>query len=216
MRAFARIAVAAMVVGCASPAAADPVQITSGSFAYLGGIHSFSQITLEGTRGFTFAGFVGFGFFPAADCVFPECVSGEAIDLRAHWSGGDLPGTATVDGATYHAVGSASSDSSASVDFSGTLFAPTAGNGPVQQSTPFSFVGLFAVFEPRSTRIYDLEGAGVATATFSRHPGTDAWRIDRLQYDFLDPALAPEPSTLGLVGLGAVAAAARRRRRGKT
>ena len=195
-----------VALACAQPASADPVRIASGSLQYTRGV-GFSPVTLAGARDFTFAGRPGLGVFDAFDCVLMPCTAGDTLSLRAHWSGADLGGTASIDGATYRAVGALSSNASMSADFFGSLTLPSTGVAAVRV-VPFRFAGQFSVFDLDATRTYDLTGLGLATASFARtHPGA-TWSLDSLRYDLGDVSAAetlshmPEPSTLALVVVG--------------
>lgn len=203
-------------LACARPASADPVRIASGSLHYTRGV-GFSPVTLAGARDFTFTGRTGLGVFDPFDCVLMPCAAGDTLSLRAHWSGSDLGGTATVDGATYTAVGSLGSNASLFADFFGSLTVPSTGVAAVRV-VPFRFAGQFSIFEFDATRIYELTGQGLVTASFARtHPG-GAWILDDLRYDLRQLSAAenlshmPEPSTLALVAIGAGMWVRRRRR----
>lgn len=203
----------AAALGCARIAAADPVQIVSGSLEYSRAA-GMSPLTLAGTRDFTFTGHTGFGLFEPRDCAFGHCVDGDVVSLRAGWSGTDLGGMATVDGRTYTSVGSVSADSSLLANFFGSVMLPAGGSTGVR-TVPFSFIGQFIVLETEAARRYDLSGGGLATVSFTRSAATGGWLVNSLRYEFEDVSAAPEPSTLALVGLGAAYGAWRRRRRSR-
>lgn len=213
MKTCASGVVVALSLACAAAAAADPVQITAGALVYDGTSNSFSPLTLQGTMGFTFTGRTGFGVFAPGDCIVPDCLSGSPLSLLARWSGGDLGGTATFEGVTYRAVGSLSSNTSLAVEFDGTMFGPEAGNAAVL-SAPFTFAGLFfAEISPGLTTAHVLSGEGTALASLIRHSGTDAWRFERLEYQFADAGPVPEPATLTLLAAGGAIAGWRVRSR---
>ena len=102
---YARMA--AVLAVTASPiAAADPVQVTSGSLDLP--LRS-GLLTLAGSRGFTFATRLSTlsGVFGPDDCNSDprRCQPGGTLSLLGHWEGADAGGTATLDGITYTNVG---------------------------------------------------------------------------------------------------------------
>ena len=215
-----RVAVfVAFAVLMASPARAD--RITAGSLIYSG-----SGVPIDVTLhadGFRFDGrashFSGI-FMPWMQCVVPECLPGVTVDLWAHFSGMDLPGTATVGTQTYLNVGSLASTSGALGTWRGSLPIPL-GFQSGALTAPFTFTGLFSFEErPGAPRVLNLFGGGTATAVFtpsglSEFPG--ALALQSIRYDFEpEAAPTPEPASMFLLvtGLAGVAAARRLRRSG--
>jgi hypothetical protein len=117
------------------------------------------------------------------------CPPGSSVDLDAAWSDSDLlSGAATLKEATYERVGSADSDSTARVGFSGSVIMPPIGDVPVSVNVPFDFAGLFTYnlsapgAEPQRAL---LSGGGRVTLTLRPSPeDPSVWRIDRLVFEF--------------------------------
>jgi len=125
-----------VIVGLAlaSPARAD--RITAGSLTYprAGAPLDITLTSLE----FRFDGRASaFGgiFMPWAQCMVPECVPGVTVDLRAHFSGLDLPGTAAVGTQTIPSVGSAASSAFLVATWSGALQIPPAFHSRLRTSS---------------------------------------------------------------------------------
>jgi len=203
---------AAVALLVASPARAD--RITAGALTYVSGGEPLT-ITLS-SEDFTFDGqasrFSGI-FRPWIQCLDLACGPGTTVDLYATFSGGDLPGTATVGTQTFTNVGSLASSSSLLATWTGALAIPADFASGVL-SAPFAFSGLF--FFERDTampQVLDLSGSGTATATFrpnTAFPGSLV--LDSLRYDF-DASASPEPASMILLGSGLAGLIAMRSRR---
>jgi hypothetical protein len=218
MKAIAKcVTVLALALTAAAPCAADPVRIIGGALVFDGdSLLDFDPVRLTGTRGFTFEGNTGFGVFAPDVCLVAPCAAGSPLSIFAHWVGMDLGGTTTLEGRTYLRTGSASSDNSLSVTFDGSVVVPAVGSGSAVTTTPFTFTGRFFAFGLPDAAFVDLIGQGIATASFVRRDtGLPGIYLERLSYDFVDPAAAPEPSTFMLVAGGAALAAWRRQARKK-
>ena len=209
---------ATALVGCvlvaavvATPARADPIQITSGAL-----IWPDVRIVLQGS-GFTFEGVTSpFDGFVPRDCVTtPVCVAGSTVQLRAGWSGNSLSGTATLDGRTFTSVGSLSADSSINIQWNGALSIPEGFDGG-ELAAPFTFAGSF-FFEEDPTQAWtrqDLIGTGTATLTFvpwSVPEFADAFFVSSAAYTFDGPAPTPEPTSFFLFATGLAGVIWRRR-----
>lgn len=198
------------------PASAD--RITAGTLIFVEGGGAL-RVQLR-SDSFTFDGsasrFSGI-FTPWMQCLVPECFAGTIVDLFALWSGGDLPGTATVGDRTFTSVGSLSTSSSLFATWTGTLPIPSGFESGVL-TAPFDFSGTF-FFEnlPGDFGRLDLAGAGTATATF--RPYSDAFpgalSVQSIRYEFaaIDVAPTPEPASVFLLGTGLAAILAARAHR---
>jgi hypothetical protein len=212
------VATAAAIVVSAATAAADPIQIRSGSFAWRSGAISV-PVTLAGD-GFTFSGGTNRTeglFTPIEQCGVPECRPGTTVDLLTYFVGNAYSGTATFEGNTYSNVGSLAGTSSLETKWVGALAIPADFTGGTLLA-PFTFTGQFA-FTPDPTlpwRNVDLFGSGTAALTFTpwqtgEFPG--ALSLDTVSFSFDGAAATPEPASLLLLGTGLCGIAAARRRR---
>jgi hypothetical protein len=141
------------------------------------------SVSLRGTRGFRLdATPARTGRDPAVLCrETPECVPGAAISLNSFWSGGDLSGTATLQGRTFVNLGSLSSTSSATIALWGTVIAPPRAE-TATVTAPFTLEGLF--FDGAASIREELEGRGTATVFLRWAEAIDSWFVTRVQFDF--------------------------------
>ena len=205
-------AILVAVVGVPRFACADPISITGG---YLDMNPSFGPLVLAGDRGFTFSSGVDTvaGVFHPIGCNFDplHCTPGSTLGLTASWSGNDLPGTATLDGATYVHVGSLGSPSSLSVTFSGTAGLPSIAASAIL-TAPFLFSGTFFHTVNSGAGVSELlTGGGLATLSFTPNRAfPSSWHLDHARYESTsrDPAPSPEPGPLFLIGGGLICVAA--------
>jgi hypothetical protein len=224
----ALVALLALLLWLTSPLpAAATILITEGTFSVGGVINGgFGSFTGD-TRGFSMdAG----GTYSSGYCSL--CVGsvhpGDPLWLKAGWSGDDLDGSFTIDGASYTMGGafgfSLYTTGSGELHFDGTTTAPPmTPEGTDTVTAPFSFTGivhwlppgvpLSEAYSPEYTET--LAGAGLVTFplvenTFLSIP---TWDVRGGVYVFQ----TPEPGTLlllgsGLAGLGGLVWRRHRRR----
>jgi PEP-CTERM motif-containing protein len=217
------VAVIAVSVLSVQATSAEPIQITSGALnmGQLAG-----TMNLAGDRGFTLTAGVDViesNFQPWVKCTGSPCGPGTVIPLTAVFVGGGFfGGTVTLDGETFSNIGSASSLSSASLQFSGSVVAPELSGSLATVSAPFLMQGTFShpagVGLPSIVEM--LFGQGTASVTLGRVGGgstgfPDTWAYRAAVYEFQSGAPVPEPATLLLTGGGLIGLVLRKRRQAR-
>ena len=211
---------AMLLLGLAS-ASADPVRITSGSFAYPA-LPLDIAVDLSGD-GFTFTGRalrMGMGFDPYQGCLVPACLPGSTLSLHTFGTEQNYAFvTVTYQGRTFTNFSGIDARSSVVTDWRGSLPIPSNFAGGVL-TAPFSFSGVFLLTDEPSGFFQrgELVGSGTATVTLGPygsplHP--DAFATTAVRFDFADAGPTPEPMSVVLVGTGLCGIVAARWRRAR-
>jgi hypothetical protein len=185
-------------------AQADLITITGGALDISGLIQHSGPLTLSSDR--LTASLTATTLGAYSPCF--GCAAGQVIDIGGQWLSPDVVGSVTLDGTSYSGFTSSSSNALL-VQFLGTATFPALWTPqPVVLVQPFTFHGLFS-FEPGPGQFsqVNLAGGGVSTLTFLPDVERSRWVFSRGVYEFTP---VPEPSTLTLIGLGAIGLLRRR------
>ena len=205
----------ATLVGNTAPAHADPVILSGLIFENVSG-SEIATAEVFGTENFSWIGAIG-PFAPSFGdtCQF-RCAPGSTLSFAAN-TGSESFGTVTIGTDSFPVGGSSNLFGVLTLRFSGETLLPQTVAASAVVSAPFSATGTL-FYPPMFHRSVSVSGAGTANATLA--PAIDVpsqWRVTRLEYQFgSDAAPVPEPSTMLLVGAGALALARRKLRRRTT
>jgi hypothetical protein len=192
----------------------DPVRITSGLLV-IPGTSEVGRLEMAGTRGFTLQGNTDNVADAFWRCFDPECVPGTPLGLFVNLGGPTLLGaTITVDGVTYPDVDTLSSPVFTNQFFRGNTVAPAFTGVPTTITTPFTYDGTVYLDAGNGVSV-ELVGSGVATLRlipYGLAEFPNAWRVDQIDYLFVDAAPVPEPGTMTLAATALVGAWVARRR----
>ena len=208
-------------VTAASPATAEPIDITSGllTLTPFGGV-----MHLEGTRGLVLdARGDGRATIMECDGLTEQCDPGRTVTLNTGWGGSTLGGVVSLDGDTFPVALGTETTGAVLAIFTGSIVMPFfAGTETVSVSAPFTFAGRVSYPAPLGTvppPPVDLSGQGTATVDLAWVTSAGgSWDVRGASYVFASaaPDPVPEPATLLLVGSGLVASLAGRHRLRRT
>lgn len=162
----------------AAGAGADSIKITQGTLA----LQSLrpGTVTLKGSRGFRFEGYVQSGNEPSNVCgPFNPCAPGTTRPFAATWLGSDIPGTVRLQGDEF----AAGTDASVYIDLTGIFVAPAYVADTASVTVPFTATG---VLSPPGSPIVPipLTGRGHVTFTLEWQTATGGWAIRYTSFDF--------------------------------
>ena len=194
---------------------ADPV-ILSGLIFENVSSSSIAPADVSGTENFGWIGNIG-PFAPSfGDVCEVSCVPGSTLSFAAS-TGTESFGVVTIGTDSFRVGGSSSDFGSLNLGFTGETQLPQLVGPTSAVSAPFSVAGtlFFPPVFQQPLRSVSVTGAGIATAFLAPSLSDPSlWRVSRLEYQFGgETAPVPEPSTMLLVGAGALALARRKFRR---
>lgn len=176
---------AVFLVAVAGRASADPVSITTG-YVDLGPTRG--PFLLGGDRGFTFVSQLSSSNsqIRALNCNNDplSCRPGTTLNVGIHASGGDMSGTATLEGTTYKGFGSTNSFNNMAIDFTGSLVLPEL-SASATVTAPVTFSGTFThATGPNVPTVQEtLTGNGTVTVYLEAERFFQgSWRVTRLVY----------------------------------
>jgi hypothetical protein len=163
--------------------AVQGTRVTSGGLTFSGGL---GDIEIRGQSGFSMSARVDnvSGIFaPDNQCSDVDCVPGTQVSLNAHWTGNDLPGSASLRGQSYVLGSEGAGAANGIVTFDGSVVLPDFNStGSVDVSAPFTFSGQLKPEDAPTAE--PLFGSGIATLTFHQSADGSAWQFASATYEF--------------------------------
>ncbi len=159
-------------------AAADTIKINQGTLALQSLLPG--TVTLKGSHGFRFDGQIQSGNEPSNYCgPFGPCQPGATVPFTGTWAGGDLAGTARLQGDEF-TVGF--EPPSMSIEVTGSFVAPAHLADTASVTVPFTATGGLAHGNPLS--VLQLTGRGHVTFRLEWQPFIGGWAIRYSSFEF--------------------------------
>ena len=163
----------------AQAAAATTIKINQGTLAFQSRVPG--RVSLRGSHGFRFDGFISSGLEPSTICsAFEPCQPGTAVPIALNWTGTDIPGTVRLQGEEF-AVGNLITGS-VNIDLVASFVAPAHLTDTVSVTVPFTSTGL--VSRGDGSPSVPFTGRGDVTFTLTWQSPNPGWGITYTSFDF--------------------------------